>query len=243
MKASELFNELESKIPLDLALKTDNVGFMNSDMNTDLIEIENVLLMMDYLSPEILATYGVDYSDFDLLITHHPPNCEVVIPTYVIHSNWDIIPEGACDALIDTLSMVKLEVLDEETNIGYICKPIKDNVNMNYLESLVKNRLDLDYIKVIHNPGKDIINTVAIVPGFGLNPNFIELAANKYADVFISGDLTQSGALLAKNRGINIIDISHHVAELPGLYRLADLIRESNVLVKVLNTYIPWELK
>lgn len=243
MKASELFKELENKVPLNLALSSDNVGFMNSNLNPENIDVENVLLMMDYLTPEILANYGLDYNDYDLLITHHPPNCEVIIPTYVIHSNWDIIPGGVGDTLADTLSMQKLEVFDEETNIGCICKPISGNIDMSSLENLVKERLDLDYIKVIHNPGKDIVETVAIVPGFGLNPKFIKLASDKNADVFISGDLTQPGAILAKNLGINIIDVTHHVAELPGLYRLADLIRESGVLLKVLNTQIPWELK
>ncbi len=243
MKASELFNELESKVPLDLALNTDNVGFMNSNLNPEDIHVKNVLLMMDYLSPKILATYGLDYNDYDLLVTHHPPNCDVVIPTYVIHSNWDIVQGGVGDALADTLSMQKLEVFDEKTNIGCICKPIMGNISMDSLEDLVKDRLDLDYIKVIHNPGNDVIETVAIVPGFGLNPKFIKLAYDKNADVFISGDLTQPGAILAKNLGINIIDVTHHVAELPGLYRLADLLRESDITVKVLNTKIPWKLK
>lgn len=243
MKASKLFTELENKVPLDLALSSDNVGFMNSNLNPNDIDVENVLLMMDYISPEILSTYGLNYNDYDLLITHHPPNCEVVIPTYVIHSNWDIVQGGVSDALADTLSMQKLDVFDEKTNIGCICMPITGNMNMSSLEDLVKDRLDLDYIKVIHNPGKDIIETVAIVPGFGLNPKFIKLASDKNADVFISGDLTQPGAILAKNLGINIIDVTHYVAELPGLYRLADLLRESDITVKVLNTQIPWELK
>lgn len=243
MKASELFKELEIKIPLDLALSSDNVGFMNSNLNPENIDVENVLLMMDYLSPEILTTYDLDYNDYDLLITHHPPNCDVVIPTYVIHSNWDIIQGGVGDALADTLSMQKLEVFDKRTKIGCICKPLTGNMSMDSLENLVKERLDLDYIKVICNPNKEIIETVAIVPGFGLNPKFIKLANDKNADVFISGDLTQPGAILAKNIGINIIDVTHHVAELPGLYRLADLLRESDITVKVLNTHIPWDLK
>lgn len=243
MKALNLFKEIESKIPLDLALNTDTVGFINSDLNPDDIDVNNVLLMMDYLSPEILAQYGIDYNDYDLLITHHPPNCEVVIPNYVIHSNWDIIEGGVGDALADTLSMIKLDVFDEKTNIGYICKPVNGSISMDSLENLVKSRLDIDYIKVIHNPGKDMIENVAIVPGFGLNPKFIKLASDKNVDVFISGDLTQPGAILAKNLGLNVIDVTHHVAELPGLYRLADLLRESDILVKVLNTQIPWELK
>ena len=243
MKASELFSEIESKIPLDLALSNDNVGFMNSELDANLIDVENVLLMMDYLAPEILEDYGVDYNDYDLLVTHHPPNCDVVIPNYVIHSNWDIVQGGVGDALADTLSMQKLKIFDEETKIGCICKPLNGKITMDELEYLVKDRLDLDYIKVIHNPGKNIIENVAIVPGFGLNPKFIKLASDKNVDVFISGDLTQPGAILAKNLGINIIDVSHHVAELPGLYRLADLLRESDIIVKVLNTKIPWELK
>ena len=59
------------------------------------------------------------------------------------------------------------------------------------------------------------------------------MAKIKDLDILISGDLTQETAILAKNLGITLIDLTHHESEVPGLYALRDIIKELDVNIEV----------
>jgi len=257
MNAAELFQKIEKIIPLDIALKGDNVGFIGTDKPED-IQVNKVLVLMDYIpSSELkflsnslnnseIINSKINYDDYDLLITHHPPLIKPEIPTYVIHSNWDLITGGACDSLAETLEIKDLEVLDPETGLGRLGSPLNGPVSMKELEALVMEKLNIDCIKSVKtskflNNSQMKINKVAVVSGFGLNPNFIKIAHNRGAEVYISGDLTHPGAIMAKALGINLIDATHHKTELPGLYRLEKLISSFGIEIEVYDTQIPWE--
>lgn len=257
MLASELFRKIEKLIPLEIALEGDKVGFLGPD-NPDEIYIKKVLILMDYLPQnelnfsKIIKKNDVNgknekilYPDYDLLITHHPPLFETKIPTYVIHSNWDILEGGACDALAEYLNIEVKQILDPKTRIGRIGIPLNGPVTLEELERLIKDKFGVNSLRTVKtfefkkNPSKKI-NTIAIVSGFGLNSQFIEKAHTQGAEVYISGDLTHPGAILAKNMGINLIDITHHASEMPGLLKLAQLIEELGVSADVFDTQIPW---
>ena len=81
-------------------------------------------------------------------------------------------------------------------------------------------------MRIVNEPdGETEINKVGIISGFGLkNPEYVKLAKDKELDLLISGDLTQQTAILAKNLGITLIDLGHHESEVPGLYKLRELI-------------------
>lgn len=257
MIAAELFKKIEDIIPLEMALKNDTVGFIGPG-NPDEISIEKILVLMDYipqselkffsnnLNPSI--NYNISYKDYDLLITHHPPLMEPEIPTYVIHSNWDVIPGGACDVLVNELEMEIDDVLDHETGLGRIVSPLNRPISMGDLKNLIKEKLNVDSLKSVlkpefsKNPEKTV-NKIAIVSGFGLNPSFIKIAHERGAEVYISGDLTHHGAVLAKTLGINLIDVNHHASEIPGLYALAKLIQNFGVNVEIFDTGIPWNVE
>ncbi len=196
----------------------------------------------------IIIIIIINYKDYDLLITHHPPHMEPEIPTYVIHSNWDVISGGACDALANKLEMEINDILDPETGLGRIVSPLNGPISIGNLKSLIKEKLNVDCIKYVlshkflENPEKTV-SKIAIVSGFGLNPNFIKIAHEKGAEVYISGDLTHPGAVLAKILGIDLIDVNHHASEIPGLYALARLIQGFGVDVEVFDTGIPWNIE
>jgi len=59
-------------------------------------------------------------------------------------------------------------------------------------------------------------------------------------DLLISGDLTQESAVLAKNLNITLIDLGHHSSEVPGLYKLKELLKPLNIKCEVVNIK-PWE--
>lgn len=224
MMLKEIIDFIDERIPKSLALKTDEVGF-KKDYDLDQ-EITSIKIYMDLL-PE-------DDGNFEntLIITHHPPLFIPETPTYTIHSNWDIIEDGACDSLADTLKLEVIDYFDTDTKIGRICKSDKK------FGELKKDILDsFTDVRIVNNFDDDkLINTVGVISGFGLkNPEYITLSKTKDVDILISGDLTQETAILAKNLGMTLIDLNHHESEVPGLYALKDVLKELDVDIEVID--------
>ena len=224
MMLKEIIDFIDERIPKSLALKTDEVGF-KKDYDLDQ-EITSIKIYMDLL-PE-------DDGNFEntLIITHHPPLFIPETPTYTIHSNWDIIEDGACDSLADTLKLEIIDYFDTDTKIGRICKSDKK------FGELKKDILDsFTDVRIVNNFDDDkLINTVGVISGFGLkNPEYITLSKTKDVDILISGDLTQETAILAKNLGMTLIDLNHHESEVPGLYALKDVLKELDVDIEVID--------
>ena len=173
-----------------------------------------------------------EFCENTLVITHHPPLFKPKIPTYTIHSNWDIIIGGANEALADTLNLKIIDYFDSETRIGRICKS-----NYNFLqlkEMILKNFKNVQIVNKLNDDEE--IEKIAIISGFGLkNPNFIKLAKNKNLSILISGDLTHESAILAKNLGITLIDLGHHESEIPGLVYLKKIIDELNMDIEIID--------
>ena len=224
MKLKEIIDFIDEKIPENLALDFDNVGFMGEyDLNSD---INNIKIFMDLL-PE-----DDNLSQYTLVITHHPPLFKPKTPTYTIHSNWDIIDGGANDALAKILGLDLIEYFDDETKIGRICKSnydfkeLKEHIFENFENVRMVNRL----------PDGKKIKKIGTISGFGLkNPRYIKLAHDKQLDMLISGDLTQETAILAINLGITLIDLGHHESEIPGLYALKEFLDELGIDIEVID--------
>ena len=224
MKLKDIISFLDEKIPEDLALDFDNVGLMN-DYNLDL-EINSIKIFMD-LIPE----YD-DFNENTLIITHHPPLFKPKTPTYVIHSNWDIICGGANDALADCLKLNVNDYFDDKTKIGRIC--VSEYSFKEILEIISDN---FKNVRVVNRPENEKkMNRMGIISGFGLkNPEYVRIAKNKKLDLLISGDLTQETAILAKNLQISLIDIGHHESEVPGLFYLQNILKELNIDSEVID--------
>ena len=224
MKLKEIIEFIDEKIPPNLALSFDNIGFTGDyDLNKD---IKNIKIFMD-----LLPRYD-NFNDDILIITHHPPLFKPKTPTYTIHSNWDIIDGGANEALAEKLNLKVSDYFDDETKIGRICK-----FNNSYakLEKIILD--NFKNLQIVNKPEKDItIKKIGIISGFGLkNPYYVKLALKKNIDVLISGDLCQETAILALNLGIILIDLGHHESEVPGLYKLANLLNKLDIDSEVID--------
>ncbi len=224
MKLKEIICFLNERIPETLALDFDNVGLMgNYDLDLD---IDSIKIFMD------LWPQNDDFNDNTLVITHHPPLFEPKTPTYTIHSNWDIIDGGANEALAETLKLEVIDYFDDETKIGRICKTdysfkeLKKTILNNFNNVRTVNELD----------DESELKRIGIISGFGLkNPEYISLAKEKNLDLLISGDLCQETAILAKNLEMSLIDLGHHESEVPGLYKLGELIGEIGIDVEIVD--------
>ena len=224
MKLNEIIEFLDENIPENLALDFDNVGLIsNYDLNTNITSIK---IYMDLL-PKNDKLY-----ENTLIITHHPPLFIPKTPTYVIHSNWDVIDGGANEALAEYLKLEVIDYFDKDTNIGRICK---SDYTFKELKNIISN--NFDNVQIVNNlNNEEKIKKVGIISGFGLkNPDYIKLAKDKNLDILISGDLIQETAILAKNIKITLIDIGHHESEVPGLHKLANNLSEINIKTEVID--------
>jgi putative NIF3 family GTP cyclohydrolase 1 type 2 len=237
MRASDLFEEIEKKIPLDAALRGDTIGYFGGPDPKDL-DVKKVLVLMDLIIPKDAAI--VNYEEYDLLILHHPPVNKPEKPVYVIHSNWDIIQGGASDALADLLNINTYDVLDDNTGIGRIGKISKEPFTLDIFIREIMINLKLQDIRIVNYNRLHRIENICLVSGFGLQPDLISKAYDKSVDLIVSGDLTHKGAILGKSLGIILADATHYATEFPGLCRLGELIASMGPDVEVRNTGLPW---
>ena len=229
MKLKEIIEFIDENIPKKLALESDEIGFKKEyDLNQDINSIE---IYMD-LYPE----FDVQNQN-TLILTHHPPLFIPKTPTYTIHSNWDIISNGANDTLAESLKLEIISPFDKNTNIGRICKT---DEKFNDFENDIL--ASFKEVRIVNKPKNNKqLNKIGIISGFGLkNPDYIKLASKLNLDLLISGDLTQETAILAKNLDITLIDLGHHNSEVPGLYKLKELLKPLNIKCEVININ-PWE--
>ncbi|ABD40000.1 protein of unknown function DUF34 [Methanospirillum hungatei JF-1] len=239
MKAVELFSRFEQDIPPSYAVPGDQNGYIGT-LDPHIFDVQKILVLMDYILPE---SPNIDYSLYDLLVLHHPPPISPVIPTYVIHSNWDIVTGGACDALADALNITSFDVLDESTGIGRIGgidRETEDIITQGRFIHEIMATLRVHDIRTVNCNRFQPVGTICVISGFGLTPPLISKAISKGVDIVVSGDLTHPGAVLAKNANITLIDATHHATELPGLYRLGEMISSYGLDVQVRNFGIPW---
>lgn len=229
MKLKKIIEFINKNIPQKLALDNDNIGF-SKDYDLD-YEINSIKIFMD------LYTQYDENNENTLIITHHPPLFIPKTPTFTIHSNWDIIEGGANDALAKKLNLKVISVFDKDTNIGRICTTAK-----NFKEFKKDILTNFNNVTIVNPLSDDVkLNKIGIISGFGLkNPNYIKLASEYNLDILISGDLTQETGVLAKNLGITLINLGHHNSEIPGLYKLKELLLPLNIDCEVVNI-IPWE--
>ena len=224
MKLNEIIKFLNDKIPQDLALDGDKVGLMG---NYDLTqEITSIKIFMD-LNPK-----DDDYPNDTLVITHHPPLFTPKTPTFTIHSNFDIIDGGANEALAASLDLNILDYFDKDTGIGRICE-----CNLTYKDLKKQILRNFNAFDIVNKPDENkIIKKIAIISGFGLkNPEYIKLAKDNNMDMLISGDLTQETAILAMNLDLMLIDLGHHMSEIPGLNYLKNIVDELDVDCEMIN--------
>lgn len=232
MLLKEIINFIDLKIPKNLALKGDNIGFVNQEIDLNQ-NIEEIVVLMD-LTPDL-----DNFNNKTLVISHHPPIFSPKTTTYTVHSNWDVIEGGANDALSKVLNLEIINTFDKKLNIGRISKYDSNYLNF---ENKVKETFPNINIRIVNRPDDEIkINKIATISGFGLkNPNYVQLASDNNINILVSGDLTQESAILAKKLGICLIDLGHHHSEVPGLEKLSKLLSKLELPITLINKS-PWE--
>ena len=160
MFANDIFNIIDELVPRRYALKNDNVGYYSKTYEN--LDIKNIKVLMDLLPEDDLKCDAGD-----LIISHHPPLFMPKTPTYVVHSNWDIINGGSNDALAFYLGLKPISVFHKKTGIGRICSSTK---TLDQFLSLVCYKFGPENVRLVNDGDFDkILRKIAIVSGFGLH--------------------------------------------------------------------------
>ncbi|MFX1327087.1 MAG: Nif3-like dinuclear metal center hexameric protein [Promethearchaeota archaeon] len=156
------------------------------------------------------------------------------ISIFILNSSLIAAEGGISDTIANALYL-KVEKTFEIKNkfklkipIGRICLPLKylNKSNPFTLESLIqriKTNLDLNYILYVGEL-TNIINRICIIGGDISKIKYINKAVNMGCDCYISSKIDYFDAILARDMGINLIEISHYKTEILAMKKLNNIL-------------------
>ena len=220
---------IEEIAPHELAESWDNPGLQVGALD------QKIKIIFFSLDPTIQSLQSAIKYKADLLLTHHPlifrPISKIDFSFYPgdvvngaikngisivsAHTNLDSAPGGLNDILAEMLDLKEVEVLKKnevmnEAGLGRIGR-LDENIRLRDLLEHIKRIFDLKNIRVVSDTLEKQINKIAVVSGSG--GSLITFAAQKGADVLITGDISYHDALNALSYGLILIDAGHFYTE------------------------------
>lgn len=233
MKAREIIQILESWYPAKMAESWDNVGLLTGRGNREIKKIYVALDVTDDVLEEAIKLKA------DMILTHHPlifsplrhiqsedfigervlTLIENRIVYYAMHTNYDVCRMGELSgeyldlqnqrALEESKEQIDLKERGYPQGIGCI-GTFQETKSLSQTAQLVKERFSLDAVRVYGDLDKEI-KKVAICPGSG--KDYIDVALEQAADVYITGDIGHHQGIDAVARELAIIDAGHYGLE------------------------------
>lgn len=226
MKIEEVAAIIEKISPLETQEPWDNSGFQIRLGNP---EISRVLVAMEITDKVIDEAILMEA---DAIVTHHPmffgsfnkiddknvtgnyavKLIENRISVYATHTPFDKCKGGNNDYLANLLNLWDIQAMSTDSS-GFCRVGTVDGecTAAEYIEHVCsKLKLDRRRISFVGNTG-DFVGKVGLCTGAGAD--FIENAAAEGCDLFITGDVKYHGAQLAKELGLNVLDIGHYGSE------------------------------
>lgn len=150
------------------------------------------------------------------------------ISTYTIGSGWLGARDGLTDAFVNALGLEKIGEFTTESDyaqlapIGRICKPpgVKNHSGFaNYIAS----KMNLTNIMFCGDLDDDV-GDLLVVAGSNFDIPDIINARRQDIATLITGELSPEVRLLAKEEGLNVLELGAFATEEPGMKRLRDSI-------------------
>lgn len=228
MKCKEITDMIEAVYPKTAAMDYDNVGLQAGRSGK---EVNKIYIALD--ATDVVITHAIE-AGADMLITHHPlifsPLKSVTdenfisrrilrliqhdISYYAMHTNYDVLGMAALAARY--LELVQPRVLEvtsgegkDEAGIGRIGS-LPKAMTLEECTVFVKHKLKLGSVKVFGDMKKHV-ERMAVLPGSGKSD--IDIAIEKGADVFVTGDIGHHDGLDAVEQGMAVIDAGHYGTE------------------------------
>lgn len=224
MTVKQIYDNLCSRIPVQLREEWDNDGLMCCD--DDSREVKRTLITLDIT--EEIVDYAVQ-NRFDLIVSHHPlifrPLKSLTEDDHVarkvitlvkngisvisLHTRADKVKGGVNDTLCDILGIKNAEPFGE----GFLGRigSLDEELTMEDFSYLLKGLLECDGVRV--SDACIPVQRVAVVGGDG--KNFVEDALRAGADTFVSGRISYNIMAEAAEMGMNMIEAGHFFTEQP----------------------------
>lgn len=225
----EIFAYLDKKAPVAYKMDFDNPGFLVGDAKWP---VEKIVLALDITDEVIKEAVAAGAG---LIVSHHPlffslksvssesstgaravKMIENKIAGICMHTNLDAVHEGVNDALAIELGLTDIEAFEmsgtDENGMFYGIGRIgrlNEPLAMDWFLPTVKSALDSNGLRY-HDAGRPV-SRVAV--GGGSCGSYLELAAEKGCDTFVTSDVKYDTFLDAKRMGINLIDADHFCTE------------------------------
>ncbi|TFG32872.1 hypothetical protein EU528_02245 [Candidatus Thorarchaeota archaeon] len=204
----------------------------------------NRMLIATYPSARVVTKASQDKSN--LLLTYRPlfpyavdrlSGLDLVrvrllaknyISTYVLGSGWLCARDGLNDALIEALGLEKIGDFSTESDYGHIaaigrvCKPpgVKNHSGfVNYIAS----KLNLNMV-MFAGDLDDEVGDVLVSAGNHIDMPEIINARKQDINTLVTGELSPEIRLLAKEEGMNTLELGAFMTEDPGMKRLRDIV-------------------
>jgi dinuclear metal center YbgI/SA1388 family protein len=150
------------------------------------------------------------------------------ISVCVLHHNWTAVEGGLSDTLAQVLGFNVTGVFETEINgktipLGRICQ-VPEETTLKVFSQFLAKRLDVPFITYTGNPN-DEVESLALVAGDGLTPEWLNLAWEKGHDTYLTGTLSHELATRARQLKVKIVAVPQAATEAPGMRRLTQILR------------------
>jgi len=233
INVNDIYMYLKSIAPEEMALETDNVGFL---VGTEKTNVSKILVSLDITDDVITEALQIGA---ELIVAHHPvffslssvtdadiTGKKVVrmlaggISAICMHTNLDAARGGVNDELAKVAGIaddnksaaplsdkVRLECGEAVSfgRVGYL----KEACSMSDYLKMIKDSLDANGLRY-YDAGRPV-HKVAIASGSGSSE--WNNAINSGCDTFVTAEIKYNIFLEAKELGINIIDGGHFCTE------------------------------
>lgn len=210
----EIINLIEMIAPPETAAKWDNSGWQINLGKKHCNKIMTALTVTDDVVKQAAA------ESCDLIIAHHPlifeplkkiEDCAIImaiqkgIQIYSAHTNLDVAKGGTTDTLIEKCGFEEAPVVEDFIN----GKTLKKEIDLDFLQEDIKQRLNLDTIKVINLCDKKSVNSIAFCAGAGGSE--ISRVNDLGFDLFITGEVKFHEVFEAKDTVV--FEVGHYDSE------------------------------
>lgn len=227
MKVKELLDYLLDLYPLDLSMPFDQgkLGLQIGSINNP---ISKVILTLDVTESVIEEAIG---KGANVIISHHPfifePLLQINYDSSLgqkikkllthnlnvinLHTNLDVASDGMNDFLAKRLGLTEIEPLEIKSSHQVLRAGLVEPQTLALFVQRVQKAFNEEVVRYVGNPSQ-IISKVGIVGGSGGTE--INEAIFLGCHCFITGEIKHHSALMAQEKQIALIEVSHSVEAL-----------------------------
>ena len=222
----EIYAKINEIAPFETQAEWDNAGLLAGSANAP---VDTALVALE-LNPDVLQEANAKHAQ--LIVTHHPilfrgrknlreddPEgrmlCALVrsgVALIAAHTNFDGANPGVNDALAAALGLTEVEILDEGVRVG-----TPSQRTLGAFRAHAETALG-GVIRMYGNADAPI-GRIGILGGAG--GDYLEIARNAGADVFLTGEISHHKAWDAYLSGVSVLEAGHAATELPAVHFLA----------------------